>query len=80
MVEFGTKPTIYHPTWNETTRYTDNDGKYVFTETTGSVGSYGAMYRVRVKNPLIDYWTEYKSGSVPLGQTITEDFYFTTNE
>jgi len=76
LVEFGTKPTIYHPTWSEITRYTDQDGKYSFKETTGSVGSYGAIYRVRVKNPIIDFWTEYKSGTVPLGQTVTEDFKF----
>jgi len=74
MVEFGTKPTIYHPTWSELTRYTDKNGKYSFKERTGSAGSYGAMYRVRVKSPLDGFWTEYKSGSIPLGQTVTEDF------
>jgi len=80
LVEFGIKATIYRPDWNTTTRYTDQDDKYSFTQTTGSQGSYGAMYRVRVKNPLTDYWTEYREKAVPIGQTVTEDFYIISEE
>jgi len=80
LVEFGIKATIFRPDWNTTTRYTAQDGKYTFTQTTGSQGSYGAMYRVRVMNPLTDYWTEYREKAAPLGQTVTEDFYIISEE
>ena len=77
MVEFSSKPAKYYTTeyGANISRYTDQNGKYNFSETTGSRISYAIMYRVRIKNPLTGLWLKYREGNVPADVKKIEDFY-----
>jgi len=80
LVECGTKKDIYERNWYTSTNNTDEAGTYIFRENVGKKSTYGANYRVRVKNPITNYWTDYKSGSSPLGLTVTKDFHIFSDE
>ena len=76
LVEFGVKATVYHPDYASSSKYTDSEGKYTFTQTTGSIGSYSGAYRVRAMNPFTGFWSDYREGTIPLGAKKSQDFYF----
>jgi len=80
LVEFGNKDDIFRTDWYTSTRYTDEDGKYIFSAIVGTGGSMGAQYRVRARDPFTHSWSSYRQGTAPPEQTITEDFYFSTSQ
>jgi len=75
LVEFGVRLSTAG-TFDANTKYTDSDGEYEFKTTLNPANLGRSRYRIRVQDPSILVWTDYREGAISIDEPRIQDFHF----